>query len=249
MRDSVFFRHKKGELKREKEAREKREFEAKVRLLNSRNFKATSKKWNRNTKTLSKEKLLELYVRQNKSTEEIGKIFGCSGHKVAYWMEKYKIPRRNQSEATYQKRNPLGDPFKILEPSSFSEALLMGMGLGLYWGEGKKADKNSVRLGNTDLALIRTFVTFLNLFSINEGKLHFGLQIFSDVKPSEALNFWMENLGIGKSQFQKVVITPSRGKGTYRNKSKYGVLTVYFNNKKLRNVIVGKLKDYGYDGE
>ncbi len=249
MRDSVFFRHKKGELKREKEAREKREFEAKVRLLNSRNFKATSKKWNRNTKTLSKEKLLELYVRQNKSTEEIGKIFGCSGHKVAYWMEKYKIPRRNQSEATYQKRNPLGDPFKSSEPSSLNEALLMGMGLGLYWGEGNKLNKNSIRLGNTDPALVRTFITFLNLFNINEDKLRFGLQIFSDVKPMEALDFWIKQLKVNKSHFQKVVVTPSRGAGTYRRKLKYGVLTVYFNNKKLRNVIVGKLKDYGYDGE
>ena len=35
----------------------------------------------------------------------------------------------------------------------------------------------------------------------------------------------------------------------YRKKMRYGVLTVYFNNKRLRNVIIDKLRDYGYDGE
>jgi len=240
---------KKGKFKREKEARKKREFEVRVTELNREGFKLVHKKWIRNTKNLSKESLLELYTRQNRSANDIGRVFGCSGRKVAYWMGKYKIPSRNRSEATYQKRNPLGDPFKLSEPKNMGEALLVGMGLGLYWGEGNKLNKNSVRLGNTDPALIKTFIDFLNLFEIDKDKLRFGLQIFSDTRSSEALNFWVRELKVQKPQFQKVVITPSRGVGTYRKKSKYGVLTVYFNNKKLRNVIVGKLKDYGYDGE
>jgi hypothetical protein len=240
---------KKGKFKKERLARNKRELEAKVVALNAKNFRSTSKKWDRNLKILPKETLLDFYLRQGKSMHEISEALGCSYHKVGYWMEKYKILRRNKSEATYQKRNPFGDPFKLSEPSDLNEALLMGMGLGLYWGEGNKLNKNSIKLGNTDPTLVKTFIAFLNLFKIDKDKLCFGLQIFSDTKPAEVLNFWMRELKAQKSQFQKVVITPSRGEGTYRKKMKYGVLTVYFNNKKLRNVIVSKLKDYGYNGE
>ena len=240
---------KKGSFKRRKEIRKKKDFEARVAALNAKNSRSTSNKWDRHLKALSKEALFDLYIRQNRSMKEVSKVLGCSATKVAYWMERYKVLRRNRSEATYQKRNPLGDPFKEPQLNNTNEALLMGMGLGLYWGEGNKLNRNSVRLGNTDPALIRTFISFLNLFSIKGEKLHFGLQIFSDIKPSEALSFWTKALRVQKSRFQKVVITPSRGKGTYRNKSKCGVLTVYFNNKKLRDFVISKLKDYGYSGE
>jgi len=241
--------YKKGKFKRELKEMRRREFNARVAKLNQPGYKPASKKWDRNTKRISKETLSELYSRQKKSMEEIGKILGFSKSKMAYWMEKYEIPKRTISEAIYEKRNPLGNPFMLFEPGNISEALLMGMGLGLYWGEGNKLNKNSIRLGNTDPALIKTFLIFLNLFRIDKDKLRFGLQIFSDMNPPEALSFWVKKLGVDRSKFQKVIVTPSRGKGTYRKKMAYGVLTVYFNNKRLRNVIVSKLKDYGYSGE
>jgi hypothetical protein len=200
-------------------------------------------------KRLDGVKLKGLYE-SGKSMKEMADMFGCSLHKVAYWMEKFKISRRARSEATYVKRNPAGDPFRFSRPTSVVGAELLGLGLGLYWGEGTKANKNSVRLGNTDPALVRIFIKFLrDICGIDEKKLRFGLQIFSDMNPAEALNFWVRELRSDKSRFQKPIITPSRGKGTYRRKTKYGVLTVYFNNKKLREVIVKELNRYGYGGD
>ncbi len=164
MSGNVLNRYKKGRFKREKEVRKKREFEARVAALNAKNFRSKSKKWDRDIKDISKETLIELYTRKSRSMEEISKELDCSLHKVSYWMEKYKIPRRTISEAIYEKRNPLGNPFSLMEPKSFDEIMLMGMGLGLYWGEGNKLNKNSVRLGNTDPALVKAFIAFLNLF-------------------------------------------------------------------------------------
>ncbi len=199
---------------------------------------------------VSKELLLDFYVRQGSSIREIAEQTGFSPHKISYWMEGYKIKKRTISEAIYKKRNPGKDPFRLKEPDNLVEAMLMGMGLGLYWGEGTKANKNSIRLGNTDPALIRTFILFLmKCFNANESRFHFGLQIFSDIDPREALRYWIKELHVDRSQFQKVVVTPSRGAGTYRKKMKYGVLTVYFNNKKLREAIIRKLRDFGYSGE
>ena len=115
------------------------------------------------------------------------------------------------------------------------------MGLGLYWGEGNKKNKNSVRLGNTDPRIIRKFIEYLvRIFNINTKKLRFGLQIFSDLKKSDVMKFWLKQLkefDIVDAQFYKVIVTPSRSIGTYREKSEWGVLTVHFANTKLKNLI------------
>ena len=87
------------------------------------------------------------------------------------------------------------------------------------------------------------FIKFLKeIYSIKKEKLKFGLQIFSDINPEEALSFWIRRLDVSKDQFQKPVVSKVRGNGTYKIKSKFGVLTVYFNNIKLRNIIISEIE-------
>ncbi len=115
------------------------------------------------------------------------------------------------------------------------------MGLGLYWGEGNKRNKTSIRLGNTNPALIKKFIEFLMMmFNISTSKLKFGLQIFSDLSERKVLKFWLAELkkfNIEREQFSKVIVTPARGVGNYREKSQFGVLTVHFNNVKLKKIL------------
>lgn len=192
---------------------------------------------------IRKEKLEQLYIGKGKSMQEIATMFGCSVNKIQYWLKKYGIPRRSISDAVYLKNNPNGDPFLFKKPDSFQKAALFGLGIGLYWGEGTKANKNSVRLGNTDPALVEAFIMFLEvIFCLKRSQLKFGLQIFSDMTEDETLDFWIKTLTIERSQFYKTTITPYRSIGTYRQKTKYGVLTIYFHNRKLRDVLVGLLR-------
>ena len=157
-------------------------------------------------------------------------------------MDRHKIQTRSISDAIYLKHNPGGDPFNFVPPRNFEEAKLFGLGLGLYWGEGTKANMDSVRLGNTDPQLIKKFMDFLiKFFKIKKNDLRFGLQIFTDIDVGEAMDFWIKNLRINKSQFFKPTITKSGSIGTYRKKSQYGVLTVMYLNKKLRNLLVNLL--------
>lgn len=187
---------------------------------------------------LTKEVLQNLYVGEKKSSAEIATLLHYSEHKINYWLAKHQITKRSISEAIYHKHNPNGDPFDLKKPVNLYEAELYGMGLGLYWGEGTKANKYSVRLGNTDPLLIKKFIEFLEIIcGINRRKLRFGLQIFNDIEPHSALRYWMDKLEIFESQFQKVIITPARGVGTYHHKNQYGVITVQFHNKKLRDAI------------
>lgn len=187
-----------------------------------------------------------MYLKKGMSVKEISEKLGYSERGINYWMDKNGISRRTRSEAMYLKYNPNGNPFKIKKPKSLEESKLLGLGLGLYWGEGTKSSRHSVRLGNTDPELIRNFIEFLEIIcGVNRSKLSFGLQIFSDIDPIGAEEFWIEKLKINPNQLYKTIITKPRGKGTYRNKTRYGVLTIYFNNIKLREYIekeIDKLK-------
>ena len=190
-------------------------------------------------RSLSFKNLKKLYNEKHKSVPEIARLSECSENKVNYWLAKYQIKKRTISEAIYVKHNPKGDPFKFIVPKSAEDAELFGLGLGLYWGEGTKANKDSIRLGNTDPNLIKKFIEFLiRFFSIKKKDLHFGLQIFSDIKVERALDFWIKRLKIKRSQFYKPIISISGSIGTYKKKSEYGVLTVMYHNKKLRNLLV-----------
>ena len=191
---------------------------------------------------LTHKKLKKLYIKNKKSSFEIAKILNISETGVNYWLKKFKIQKRTLSEAIYVKHNPAGDPFKIISPKNLDEAKLFGLGVGLYWGERTKADKGSVRLGNSDPALMRVFIKFLiKFFNIKKSDLKFHLHTFTDINLRDAKNYWMKELNIKENQFYKPMVTITGKLGNYRKKSKYGVLTVYYNNTKLRNILVNLL--------
>lgn len=191
---------------------------------------------------LPQRELKKLYIQEKRSSAEIARIFNRSERTVNYWLAKYGIKKRSISEAVYLKYNPNGDPFKVIDkPKTINEAFLYGLGLGLFWGEGNKKSKDSIRLGNTDPDLIKKFIEFLiEICGVNKDKIRFGLQIFSDIPKNKALQFWVDKVnkyGFTKKQFYNIVVTPSGSIGTYREKSKYGVLSIYFANVKLKKIL------------
>ena len=193
---------------------------------------------------ISKDLLVSLYCDNKLSYKQISQQLSCTVYKVEYWIKKYNIQTRSRSEATYLSYNPNGDPFKIPIIDSFAKARLFGFGIGLYWGEGNKLNKYSVKLGNTDPEMIKIFIKFLiEIFEIDTNKLKYSLQIFSDVDIDEASNFWTKELNIDIKQLGKITVTPARSIGNYRKKNKYGVLIVYFHNRKLRDIIVSMCRD------
>ena len=191
---------------------------------------------------LSKQQLIQSYKVDGMSMQQIANANHCSLHAVDYWMRRHEIARRSRSEATYLHHNPGGDPFQIKSPNTEDEHYLKGLGVGLYWGEGTKANKYAVRLGNTDPNLILAFIEFLEkLCGVNRRDLKFGLQIFSDLDEKACIGYWQKRLNVSRNQFYQPTVTKSGRVGSYRKKSQYGVLTIHYNNKKLRDIIVGML--------
>ncbi len=186
--------------------------------------------------------LRKLYANDKLSVTEIAQKCGVSRHKVEYWLVKYSIPRRSISEAAYAKRNPEGDPFTFVSPRTSKEWYEYGLAIGLFWGEGNKANQHSVRIGNTDPGIIKAFLTFLEKFyRVDRGKLKFSLQTFSDTDVENAEKYWANALSVSRSQFYKTTVTISGKVGTYRHKNTTGVLTLYFHNKKLRDILISAL--------
>lgn len=192
---------------------------------------------------ITKQMLDELYLQKGLSVKQVADSIGCSANRIVYWMDKFGIERRSRSDAVYLRHNPDGDPFAVKEITTLKDAMLFGLGTGLYWGEGTKANKYSVRLGNSDPALLRNFISFLvELYGVNKEDMKFGLQIFNDMDPAKVLAYWCNELEVLPAQFYKLHITPSGSLGTYRKKSKFGVATVYYHNKKLRDILVENLQ-------
>ncbi|MCR4325995.1 MAG: DUF3606 domain-containing protein [Patescibacteria group bacterium] len=194
---------------------------------------------------LSRNVLALYYLERKFSVSEIAKRLRCSEQKVNYWLRKHNIPKRSISDALYQKWNPDGDPFVVRQPKTVSEAVLYGLGVGLYWGEGTKASKGSIRLGNSDPALIRKFIEFLvRFYGIDRLRLRFGLQIFGDMDEEKSVHYWTRSLKVSRKQFHpSIMVTPHRGVGNYRKKSEHGVLTLYFNNTKLRDILCNAINE------
>lgn len=190
------------------------------------------------------EKILRsLYLEKMHSVAKIATALKCSQNKVNFWLSKFNIQKRTISDAIYISHNGTEDPFKLETFNVSEKSFLLGLGVGLYWGEGNKANKFSIKLGNTDPDLILCFIKFLKvIYGIRADKLKFGLQIFSDIDPAKALAYWKGKLKVNADQFQKPTVSKVRGIGTYKYKSLYGVLTVYFNNKKLRDILIKEIE-------
>ncbi|MFZ2500566.1 MAG: hypothetical protein WAW90_01095 [Minisyncoccia bacterium] len=192
---------------------------------------------------MDKASLERQYVHKKKSVRDIAHKFRCSEGKINYWLNQHSIQKRSISEAIYTKHNPNGDPFSPQGLRTNEDFFIFGLGLGLYWGEGTKRNQNSIRLGNTDPHLVRSFLLFLKkIYAINDSRLHFSLQIFRDMDQIKEERFWQDFLGVSSQKFYKTTNTRSGSIGTYREKTKHGVLTVYFNNKKLRDTLIGEIE-------
>ncbi|MBP6924174.1 MAG: hypothetical protein KBB78_01255 [Candidatus Pacebacteria bacterium] len=192
---------------------------------------------------IQKDYLEQKYIKKLFSVSVIAKELNCSESKVTYWIQKHGLKKRTISEAQYVKRNPEGDPFIFKSPQTEGEWFLYGLALGLYWGEGNKKSKTAVRIGNTDPDLLRYFLDFLiQMYRVDVSRLRYGLQIFTDIDPEKAKMFWCVKLNVSPMSFQKIIVTPSVKRGTYTQKSEYGVLTIHFSNTKIRDTIVDAIE-------
>lgn len=189
--------------------------------------------------------LKRLYYQERLSMKQIADHYGCSVHKVAYWMERYGLERRSWSEATYVHHHPDGDPFQIKMPETSEEWELFHLTIGIYMGEGSKKGW-AVSIANTNPRIHKIFIDFLEkICGIPVENLSAAINIYDDCDVEAETIWWSEQLGLKSEQFFQPTVRASRG-GTHIQKSPHGTLSTYFINIKLKRIILDWCENY-YD--
>ncbi len=190
--------------------------------------------------------LRRLYVVEKKSMREIAEVCSCSIHKVAYWIVAYSIPVRNQGDAVYEAKHKHGISLSFDEKhiEIKSPIFLYGIGLGMYWGAGLRSG-NAIRIGSTNPEFIKKFINFLHsVYGVPPNLLHFGLTISKDISVDNAISFWANAFSVSATQFQKPIIVNSHKKTGQKKEWKYGFVTLYFFNSKLKKRLMSDIKQY-----
>jgi hypothetical protein len=98
-------------------------------------------------------------------------------------------------------------------------------GIMVYWGEGDKATKHTVRLTNTDPEMMRLFLLFLTkVCGIQTEKIGAHVLIYPDLEAQMCLRYWSEKSGLPQENFTKCVTIQGRHK---TKRLGYGVGDMY----------------------
>jgi len=107
------------------------------------------------------------------------------------------------------------------------------LGLMLYWGEGDKTGNYFVALTNTDIKVLKYFVSWLRkYFDIDEKRLRGRLYIWGLFDEDKAKKSWSKELNIPISQFTKSYISKSKP-NIRKARHKYGVCRVSYGSTKI----------------
>ncbi|HEX4104415.1 MAG TPA: helix-turn-helix domain-containing protein [Candidatus Paceibacterota bacterium] len=197
--------------------------------------------------------------KEGKSYSEIKKELGVSKSTLSVWLrerplsearlkalrdwnhvriEHYRETRRRNREkalmAVYQKEK--GYINKLTARDIF-----IG-GLFLYWGEGGKTRTMEVSLSNTNPAIVKAFIVWLQKsFGIPKEEIKIRLHLYRDMDISKEVKFWSKTLKVGRKNFKKPYIKKSAlAELSYKNGFGHGTCNVLlFNAMVAKRVLMG----------
>ena len=118
----------------------------------------------------------------------------------------------------------------------------------LYWAEGAK-NKNSVRLCNSDIALVSFFRRFVTQsFGVSPDRFSFSLHVYTGngLTVPEIESHWLERLELPRSTLRKHSINPrpTSSSGKKRNRLPYGVGNLSLASTEIVQHIFGAIQEY-----
>lgn len=169
------------------------------------------------------------------SEEKIRELRDFSPQRI----ERYRNTMRDKKDArlkeVYKKASK--------DIGKFSQREIFLLGLFLYWGEGTKASSCSTVLTNTNPAMLKFFIKWLELLGVDRKDLRVKLHLYSDMNIKESITFWSKELKIPVSQFKKPYIKETKLKSiTYKNGFGKGTCCVIFDDRDIWEYIIMGLK-------
>lgn len=212
------------------------------------------------TKFKCREKALTLR-KQGQSYSQIKKTVKVSKSTLSIWLKNYPLSRqrikelrdwseqriekfRETMKGKRQKRLNLiyAEQKKILLPLKNREVFLIG--LGLYWGEGTKCTMSSLSVSNTNPAIIKFYIYWLNkCLDFPVQKMTAYLHLYNDMDTEKEISYWSKILNIPKSQFPHPYIKKTSSKRiNYKGTFGHGTCNLRANGVPLTEKIFMNLK-------
>lgn len=143
-------------------------------------------------------------------------------------IERYRETRRKQREERLAK--VYKEQKKIVLPLGKRDLFLAG--LFLYWGEGTKYATSALVLANTDPAMIKFYIKWLEkAANVPREKIKVRLQLYKDMDTKEETKYWSEVTSIPVAQFRNPQIKDSDSKRiTYKRGFGHGTCDIEVNN-------------------
>ncbi|TRZ48933.1 hypothetical protein D4Q80_03005 [bacterium] len=157
-------------------------------------------------------------------------------------MDKFNIPRRNQSLVNYvvNKDKP---QFEIKKHLSLFEDKLKIAGIMLYWAEGTLWG-NSVYFANSNPEMVKVFLKFLReVCGVKENRLRVYLYAYDYQNVNALKLYWHRITKIPLGQFIKPYIRKDKISLSQR-KLPYGLIQVRYNDKRLQEQIKSWIDEF-----
>lgn len=198
------------------------------------------------------------------SLTSIVREVGCSKSSASAWTRGVRLNERQRqaltaapytSEAIRQRAESHARTTRNRrlewQRAGHNDARTMGplhvMGCMLYWGEGAKS-RNSVALNNTDVDLLRTFISFLkDCYGVAPEQLHFRITAYTDLHTEEEIiRFWTGELDLGQASPMKHTFNPRARGGQIKSGGKrpYGLCSVLLHRTDVVQRIYGSIAEY-----
>ncbi len=112
-------------------------------------------------------------------------------------------------------------------------------GLFLYWGEGGKTTTTTTTISNTDPAVLKFFIAWLQSLGVATDKLRVKIHLYRDMDIEYETAYWSKTLGIPRKNFRNPYIKDSARSGlTYPQKFTHGTCNVYFENRDVMETVL-----------
>lgn len=153
-------------------------------------------------------------------------------------IEKYRETMRQKRESEMQSYY---EDAKADIKESASQLLVSGF--YLYWAEGTKSSRYRVSVSNTDPAMLRFFITWLEELGADRKKISIALHLYNDMRPKDEIAFWSDYLSLELDQFQEPYIKESQLEDrTYDMEHDHGTCNVFYYKKEIAYYVHGGIK-------
>ncbi|MDD5221502.1 MAG: hypothetical protein PHV47_02805 [Candidatus Pacebacteria bacterium] len=163
---------------------------------------------------------------------EISKIINIAKSTASVWLKDAEISKKGierlasrkilgkaRSEETRRKRREALEEIidyrtdKIIKGVSFNNCQKKVLCALLYMCEGTKNIGGGLHFVNSDIALVKTFLSLFRLaFDLNEKKFRVCLHLHEYHDPKKQIKYWSEQISIPQSQFVKPYLKPHTAK-------------------------------------